>query len=224
MNPHLAVPARLARLFHARHLARTQYNDTMPDAATKLPSRQTLRALRRAIAPAERLQAAEQLAQRVLDLPELPTHGHVAGYWACDGELSLDVLQQRLPASLTYCLPVLDEVDRVLRFAPWRAGDALRHNRYGIPEPPLALSRCLPITALSCILLPLTGFDAQCHRLGMGGGWYDRSLAARCVNPPLRIGIGFDVQEVLAGLSPAPWDVPCDVIITPTRTLRRETP
>src|SRR3546814_6107802 len=76
----------------------------------------------------------------------MPERGHVAGYWAVDGEIGLHAWQLRLPPSLTYCLPVLHE-DR-LRFAPWRAGDALLSNRYGIPEPDIAPGALLAAEAI----------------------------------------------------------------------------
>src|SRR3546814_12457466 len=75
------------------------------------------------------------------------------------------------------CLPVLHE-DR-LRFAPWRAGDALLSNRYGIPEPDIAPGALLAAEDMALVVAPLVAFDAQCHRLGMGAGWYDRSFAFR---------------------------------------------
>ena len=138
-----------------------------------------------------------------------------------DGEIGLHAFQLRLPASLTYCLPLLHE-DGSLRFAPWRAGDALVTNRYGIPEPDAAATGLLDANALALVVMPLVGFDPGCHRLGMGGGWYDRSFAFRRSRaaPPLLVGAGFDEQET-EPLALADWDVVPDVICTPTRTLHR---
>lgn len=178
--------------------------------------RQKLRAHRRALDAQVRQAAAEAVAERLLALPGAPSHGYVAGYWAVDGELPLSVWQVRLPATCRYCLPVLDTHTRRLRFAP--LGTALRPNRYGIPEPQCAPEALLDAAELALIVLPLTGFDAACHRLGMGGGWYDRTLAGLPAGAPMKVGVGFDAQEV-ATLTPAPWDVPCDAIITETRTI-----
>ncbi|MBP6750213.1 MAG: 5-formyltetrahydrofolate cyclo-ligase [Xanthomonadaceae bacterium] len=178
--------------------------------------RRELRERRRAIPAAQRIAAADALAQRLLALPFAPTHGHVAGYWAMDGEIALHVWQLRLPAGLTYCLPVLSD-DGTLRFAPWRAGEALVANRYGIPEP-ADLRDARPAEAMTMIVLPLVGFDPRGHRLGMGGGWYDRSLAfrrERPAAPPWLVGVGFAAQRIDA-LSPEPWDVALDSICTDT--------
>ena len=71
-------------------------------------------------------------------------------------------LQLRLPTPLIYCLPLLHD-DGSLRFAPWRNGDPLVTNRYGIPEPDLHPASALHADDMAMIVLPLVGFDAQCH-------------------------------------------------------------
>lgn len=179
--------------------------------------RRELRARRRSLPAARRIAAAEALATRLLALPFLPAEGYVAGYWAMDGEIALHVLQLRLPPGLVYCLPVLG--DGHLRFAPWRAGDPLVTNRYGIPEPDLAPDSLLDAERMALIVMPLVGFDDAGRRLGMGGGWYDRTLAFRRSQPapPFLVGVGFDEQRVDA-LDAADWDVAPDAICTPTAT------
>ena len=199
------------------------YNRCMPLPAS--PDRQQLRERRRAIPPQARMAAAEAVAMRLLALPGTHAPGYVAGYWAMDGELPLHAWQLRLPPGCVYCLPVLDQATRLLKFAPWRSGDPLASNRYGIPEPDSGPASWLDARAMALIAMPLTGFDAQGHRIGMGGGWYDRTLAFRrdAPAPPLCIGIGFDAQEV-AAIAPRPWDIACDAIVTETRTLSRIPP
>lgn len=135
-----------------------------------------------------------------------------------DGEIGLHAFQLRLPRGLTYCLPVLHD-DGSLRFAPWTPGDALVTNRYGIPEPDAAPADALKAEAMAMIVLPLVGFDADCRRLGMGGGWYDRSLAFRHVQaaPPWLIGAAFEVQRRDAVAVEA-WDVRLDAVCSEAAT------
>ena len=182
--------------------------------------RQELRQRRRDIPAAQRIAAAESLAMRLLALPFLPERGDVAGYWAMDGEIALHVLQMRLPQALRYCLPVL-RGDR-LRFAPWRPGDPLATNRYGIPEPEVGEEALLEPASMALVLVPLVGFDARGQRLGMGGGWYDRSFAFRneagARRPPWLVGTGFGLQQVDA-LDREPWDVALDAICTERDTI-----
>lgn len=189
----------------------------MTDARVAL--RRELRARRWAIPAAERIAGADALAARLFALPFFPASGYVAGYWAMDGEIGLHSFQLRLPPGLVYCLPVLGE-DNTLRFAPWRAGDGLVTNRYGIPEPDVDSRSGLPASALALIVMPLVGFDARGHRLGMGGGWYDRTLGFRHAQPapPHLVGVGFDAQRV-DDVGAEAWDVPLDAVCTPGSTL-----
>ncbi|PPU39446.1 5-formyltetrahydrofolate cyclo-ligase [Xanthomonas arboricola] len=183
--------------------------------------RQQLRALRRSLPATQRLAAADALAERLLALPFAPQTGAVAGYWAMDGEIALHRWQLSLPAGVRYCLPVLD--GRVLRFAPWRPGRGLVSNRYGIPEPDVERTDLLAAEEMALVVAPLTGFDAQCRRLGMGGGWYDRSFAFRHrqTPPPWLVGVGFAAQQ-LAALPTESWDVAVDAICTEHATFLKD--
>ena len=178
--------------------------------------RRELRARRRAIPAPARIAAAERLAERLSSLPFAPRSGHVAGYWTMDGEIALHVWQLRLPKTCTYCLPVLHDDGR-LRFAPWRPGDALVSNRHGIPEPDVPESALLTAEAMQFVVAPLVGFDADGHRLGMGGGWYDRSFAFRRTQPapPWLVGAAFAAQQV-ESVMPEAWDMPLDALCSET--------
>lgn len=175
--------------------------------------RQALNSRRLGISAAEKMAAAESVAERILArLPD--TGGYLAGYWAMAGELPLHVLQMRLPSNWIWCLPIV-MAERQLRFAPWRNGDALGSNQYGIPEPVLAPETCLAPEALHAVIVPLLGFTRQGQRLGMGGGYYDASFAFRKHRPapPVLIGAGFSCQEIEA-FEPADWDVALDAVAT----------
>lgn len=186
---------------------------------TRKSLRTQLRARRREIAPAQRIAAANALALRLLSLPFAPTRGHVAGYWASDGEIALHAWQLALPSGTTYCLPVLGD-DQALRFAPWRPGEALSANRFGIPEPDVPPDALLPAEAMQLVVVPLVGFDRARNRLGMGGGWYDRSFAFRQASPapPYLVGAAFALQAV-ERLAHADWDVRLDAVCTEDDTL-----
>lgn len=99
-------------------------------------------------------------------------------------------------------------------------GQPLTSNRYGIPEPDIAIEDTLEPAQMALVVTPLVGFDAQCRRLGMGGGWYDRSFAFRHDRPapPWLVGAAFSVQQV-ESLPVASWDVPVDAICTEAGTL-----
>ena len=91
-------------------------------------------------------------------------------------------------------------------------------NEFGIPEPLLRSRRVTAITRLDLVLTPLVGFDEQGNRLGMGGGFYDRSFAylrqrQRWRKPHL-LGVAFELQNCEQGLPHQQWDVPLDGVVT----------
>lgn len=182
------------------------------DARTGL--RGELRARRRAVPAAERIAAALAAARQLERLPGFARDWRLAGYWAVGGELPLLGLFGGEP--LRYHLPCL-HADGVLRFAPWKPGDAVVANSHGIPEPDVAEAERLAPDALDLVLVPLLGFTRDGHRLGQGGGWYDRSFAFLRGKPrparPLLVGMAYALQEV-PDFDPAPWDVPLDYVAT----------
>lgn len=190
---------------------------TRPTADTSRRAlREALRERRTRLDAPSRMRAAEAVAQHLLADPLIHAHagGYLAAYWAVRGELPLHVLQLKLPPQWIWCLPIVRE-DRTLAFAPWRPGDALVSNAYGIPEPDLAPSSWLLPEEMHAVLLPLTGFDAAGHRLGTGGGYYDRSFAFRQQRaaPPHLIGVAYACQEA-ASIPTESWDIPLDAVVT----------
>lgn len=95
-----------------------------------------------------------------------------------------------------------------------------RTNRYGIEEPRRNNRRSQP--APCAIVAPLSAFDAQCNRVGMGGGFYDRELEKlQRLQSVVCIGVAFDEQEC-EPIALQPWDRPMQFIVTPTRILKRQ--
>lgn len=185
----------------------------MTDEAARRALRADLRPRRDGLAAPVRLAAAEALAANLRKIPELQRPGLVAGYWAVRGEIPLHALLAPAPA-FRYCLPVLT-TERALKFAPWKFGDEVVPNGFGIPEP-TGPERLEP-AAMDVVLLPLVAFDRAGNRLGSGAGYYDRSFQflRERVRPskPLLVGVAYGFQEVEA-LHVQPWDVPLDVIAT----------
>ncbi len=183
-------------------------------AAGKRELRKRLRAMRLALPAAARMRAAEAVVPHLLSLAEFRSPGFVAGYWAMHGELPLHVLQMRLPAGVVWCLPCIRN-NGSLRFAPWRPGDPLVSNQFGIPEPDLSPDALLRAEDMAAIVVPLLGFNRAGQRLGMGGGFYDRTLSFRrsAAMPPRLVGVGYAAQEV-AQLPVDDWDVRMDTVVT----------
>jgi len=150
----------------------------------------------------------------------------IAAYIGADGELDPAPLFSTIQCCRKQLyLPVLRPHPQLkLWFVHHPAGGALIENRFGIPEPPIRHRHiCLP-WALDIILLPLVAFDAQCNRMGMGGGFYDRTLAylrhRTAWRRPRLIGVAHECQKV-EQLPLNEWDVPLDRVITESRVYRR---
>jgi 5-formyltetrahydrofolate cyclo-ligase len=110
-----------------------------------------------------------------------------------------------------------EPIEPRLRFAPLTRSTSWKRNRFGITEPDMKWKDTLHARQLDVVLMPLVAFDRNGHRLGMGGGYYDRTLSFRRSRKhwlkPLLIGVAHSIQEH-SGLPTNPWDIPVDAIIT----------
>lgn len=141
----------------------------------------------------------------------------LAGYFGIRGEIDLtDLLEQQAAAGTRIAMPILDRHrPGSMHFRAWSPGTPLCRNAFGIPEPCHDAPRVWR-RELDAVLVPLVAFDASGHRLGMGGGYYDRYFAPRLRSTGMRprlIGIAHAFQQV-PRLERQPWDVPLDAVIT----------
>ena len=150
----------------------------------------------------------------------MPYRGdRVALYLANDGELDpLPIQQQLLDMGKQIFLPVLrSNTKRSLWFAAYRHNEKLVLNQYGIPEPNLKKHQPLLPWHLDILLMPLVSFDEHGNRVGMGGGYYDRTLAYLKLRSswkkPILVGLAHECQKSL-NMQKQPWDVPLNFVIT----------
>jgi 5,10-methenyltetrahydrofolate synthetase len=104
-------------------------------------------------------------------------------------------------------MPVVVAIDAPMTFHAWTPDAAMTNDRYGIPIPSSGEN-----VAPDIVLLPLVAFDDAGFRLGYGGGYFDRTLAA-LVPRPIAIGVGFELART-ASIRPQPHDLPLDLIVT----------
>ncbi|SRR6056297_587885 len=189
-------------------------------AEQKVLLRRSLRSLRQQLGHSAQALAAHSLTDIVEQLPQWPQVRTLALYRAADGEIGTDPLTARArQLGKEIHLPVIG-ADQTLSFALWASGVPLRPNRYGIGEPPTDAPRC-SATELDLLFLPVVAWDASGGRLGMGGGFYDRTLGTAEHAPgtkPLLVGLAHDCQEV-ARIPQEPWDRTLDFIATGSRLL-----
>lgn len=179
--------------------------------------RQQLCAQRLLLPVAQQQAAAYAVAQRVAATNEFKRATRIAAYWAWNAELDpTPLLKQAWALGKSVYLPVVD--GDLLQFAPYLPNSALRPNRFRIPEPDISRSAWRAPTELDVVLTPLVAFDAHGTRLGMGGGFYDRSFAflggsSGSNKHPLLFGMAYQFQGVPLLLR-QPWDIPLYAVAT----------
>lgn len=178
--------------------------------------RRQCRDARAALGVARREQASQAICRHLRESAAFHDAQRIALYWPVGEEADLrPLLAHERCVHKQFCLPVM-QPDKRLRFARYRAGEALHANWYGIPEPVHEAAQEIAAADIDLVCVPLLGFDRAGNRLGQGGGFYDRSfgfllqgMAAR----PLLVGIGFACQE-LPALAREAWDVPLAAVVT----------
>jgi len=180
--------------------------------------RQQIRLLRQALTVEQRLLADRLLAQQYQQHLANKQYRHLAVYIQQDGELGTNHLIDSLfQAGCHLYLPKLNpDTSNRLQFVNYHQQSKMQNNRFGIPEP--VIDDVIAVADLELIFLPLTAFDLQGNRLGMGGGFYDRTLAHLSIKKPLLVGLAYDFQQVTA-CPVESFDQPLDMILTPTRVL-----
>jgi 5-formyltetrahydrofolate cyclo-ligase len=182
--------------------------------------RQSLRQARRALDSCEHARRSSEAVFHLTQHRLFHSARHIACYLPNDAELDpTGVMAKAWAMGKTVYLPVLSiHHHNHLHFLPYAPGDKLLPNRFGIPEPVSRGRGMVRLTQLDLVLTPLVGFDAQGGRLGMGGGFYDRSFAflrrRQCWRKPRLLGLAFDVQKSPIALPSQPWDVPLDGVVT----------
>jgi 5-formyltetrahydrofolate cyclo-ligase len=186
---------------------------------TRPQLRRLLRKARRALSASAQRKAGEQLYRQLAQQPLFRRARHIALYLPSDGEIDprplMRAAQRRGKA--TY-LPVLSAWPATkMVFQRVRPNERLHPNRFRIAEPTAKRQRQRKVWALDLILLPLVGFDPEGGRLGMGGGFYDRSLAylqrRHNWHKPTLLGLAHECQKV-DRLALASWDVRLHATVT----------
>ncbi|MGL5335379.1 MAG: 5-formyltetrahydrofolate cyclo-ligase [Enterovibrio sp.] len=170
----------------------------------------------------EQQQAQARLLTRFIAHPKVQSSSRIALYLAHNGEIGTQALidycwQQGKQVFLPVAHPFVSGELLFLRYTP---DSFMQKSRWGILQPRLDVRAVLPVCQLDLICLPLVAFDAQGNRLGMGGGFYDRTLASlnsRHLTKPSLLGLAHDCQ-LAKNLPTECWDKPLPAIITPSKS------
>lgn len=186
--------------------------------------RRVLREKRRNLGRSQQLCAEQQLARQIRRHPVFLRSKRIACYMADDGEISTASILRVAQKMGKHCyLPILHPLkENRLWFGRLRRGDVLTINYFGLEEPPAERATLKP-WAIDLVLMPLVGFDRNGSRLGMGGGFYDRTFAFNKTgcrpHRPVLMGVAHSCQEI-ESLSVEPWDVQLDYIATEKELIR----
>ena len=183
--------------------------------------RKQVRQARQLLSAEQQQQAAQALCQQFLNLPELTTSQHIALYLHNDGEIATkDLIQALWQLGKSIYLPVLHPFTAgYLLFQRYQANTPMTCNKFGIAEPQLNCQDLKVVAELDLILTPLVAFDIRGQRIGMGGGYYDRTFAMQSLAQQRMIGLAHDCQQV-ASIAAETWDVPLPLVVTPSAIFR----
>lgn len=186
-----------------------------------------MRQQRRLLSAFQQKKAAQNLCSTLTLSPHFNRSKHVAIYLANDGEIDPARFITKLWKSKKNCyLPVLHPTKKnCLWFYLYTPQTRLTKNRFGILEPAINNKRKISPWALNLVLFPLVAFDEQGGRLGMGGGFYDRTFeftredkANALFNRTKLVGLAHHFQQVTS-IPAEPWDIPLHGIATDHNTL-----
>lgn len=168
--------------------------------------------LRKKLPAIEQAKASAAVCENIRALPAYVLAKRIALYRAVNGEIDLDDLRQS--PTHTYYFPVIQE-DKTLIFLPASDESAFSRNKFGILEPNSSKTLAIALNQIDIMFVPLIAFDEHGTRIGMGGGFYDRTLADE--RPPLLIGVAYEFQRQ-PFIEPSAWDVPLTAVITECNT------
>ena len=201
--------------------------------------RKSLRLARQALTLSQQDTAANRLLALVRDQAFFRNAQQIAFYSAIDGELDPGLLLELALSEGKSCfLPVITSSmseergpeesgtnkQEMMSFAPYESSTQLSAGRYGIAEPPLPGQAISPAD-FDLVLVPLVGFSADCFRLGMGKGFYDRTFSFKISNrssQPFLLGLAHECQ-LLEGFPVQSWDVQLDAVATAEKIHRPHT-
>lgn len=198
--------------------AQNDTNSAVHPVAARVMLRRAMIAARQAIPAVAHRAASEHIRAHLADLL-LPLPAATIGFCAAiRAEVDCGPLVVRLiAAGWRAAMPVVVAADAPLAFRRWSADAPMTTDPYGIPVP---ATEAVP--APQVLLLPLVAFDTAGYRLGYGGGYFDRTLAA-CTPRPRTIGVGFE-RCVVESIGPEGHDIPLDWIVTESGIRRFKSP
>ena len=189
--------------------------------------RKQIRQLRLQVPGPYRQQASYRMSEQVATTEAYGRAERMAGYLPFEGEADpLPLMDRAIQDGKQVFVPIIARKNAPLQFARWSRKVTMRKNFFGIDEPDVPPEEWIDGAALNLVLVPLVGFDEAGNRIGVGGGYYDRTfsfLPTDRVCDPARtflFGLAFEMQK-LPSIATRPWDVRLDAVVTELRMYDR---
>jgi 5-formyltetrahydrofolate cyclo-ligase len=180
-----------------------------------------IRAARRGVAEETRERWSAAICERVAETNWFLETNKIAGFLAFDGEADpIGLMTAAFDAGKQVYVPIILGKSKPLKFAPWSPTVGLKPNRFDILEPNVSESEWIEARDLELVITPLVAFDDSCHRIGVGGGYYDRSFGFLIddvfeATQVSLVGFAFELQKVEL-IKGSKWDVPLAAVATET--------
>ncbi|MFD2168216.1 5-formyltetrahydrofolate cyclo-ligase [Thalassotalea euphylliae] len=199
----------------------------MTKAFERTAIRESVRSIRNALSASEHVAASKGIVKNIMSNERFSAASAIAIYLTNDGELRTEkLIEKAWELKKTVALPVLHPFCKGhLLFLRYDRQSKMKTNKFGIAEPVLDVTKVVPINTIDIVFTPLVAFDWKAQRLGMGGGFYDRTLSRWYKSvahtpsaKPYPIGLALDCQQV-EEIPTESWDIPLPEIITPSQQI-----
>lgn len=180
--------------------------------------RQCKRDARNHLSAADKTEKSRLITQTLLQSTAYQQAKYLAAYLCLPEEVNVQaVIERAWQDGKAVYLPVVMSWGKALQFAPYTADTPLCKDVLAIDIPAVAVDSYIDATQLDMVVTPLVAFDEQCNRIGMGGGFYDRTFAFKARHPqtaPTLIGVAFEVQRTDTPIDCNAWDIRPNSIIS----------
>lgn len=163
----------------------------------------------------EQQKLSKQIVEQVLKLKPYKKAQRIGLYFAVNNEVDLSYLWQYAMQELKSCYFPIININQTLTFGLTTKKTTFIKNKFGILEPNTSPDEIITADKLDIVFLPVVAFDKYGTRLGMGGGYYDRTFTT--TDKPLLIGVAYDFQHQVEILRDE-WDILLDMVVTETKT------
>lgn len=188
--------------------------------------RKEKRTARKSLSSTEKHNKSQQIVQRLLATEYYQQAEHIGAYLCLPEEVNVrNIIEAAWADGKKVYLPVVLAWGEPLQFAPFSPDTVLVKDCLSIDIPDIDSSTYVSAEKLDMVVTPLVAFDEHCNRIGMGGGFYDRtfSFKASHASSPMLLGVAFDVQRVAHTITANAWDIRPDAIVSETTIYRHIT-